>query len=128
MLVYDGKDFFTCPVKARNLSGRTGRGDTTFGAYLAKRMTGSPCGGGSALRYRSGFPEDGSARPALRIRGRHPEVYRRILRLISYEFDHHFSQKTLKSQRERLNPLSFTCKYSYHYGSTLYCRRDGGNG
>ena len=42
MLVYDGKDFFTCPVKARNLSGRTGRGDTTFGAYLAKRMTGSP--------------------------------------------------------------------------------------
>ena len=30
MLVYDGKDFFTCPVKARNLSGRTGRGDTTF--------------------------------------------------------------------------------------------------
>lgn len=23
MLVYDGKDFFTCPVKARNLSGRT---------------------------------------------------------------------------------------------------------
>ena len=42
MLVYDGKDFFTCPVKARNLSGRTGRGDTTFGAYLAKRRTGSP--------------------------------------------------------------------------------------
>ena len=40
MLVYDGKDFFTCPVKARNLSGRTGRGDTTFGAYLAKRMMG----------------------------------------------------------------------------------------
>ena len=40
MLVYDGKDFYTCPVKARNLSGRTGRGDTTFGAYLAKRMMG----------------------------------------------------------------------------------------
>lgn len=55
------RTFFTCPVKARNLSGRTGRGDTTFGAYLAKRMTGSPDRGGSALRYRSGFPEDGSA-------------------------------------------------------------------
>lgn len=41
MLVYDGKDYYTCPVKARNLSGRTGRGDTTFGAYLAKRMTGA---------------------------------------------------------------------------------------
>lgn len=40
MLVYDGHDFYTCPVKARNLSGRTGRGDTTFGAYLSKRMKG----------------------------------------------------------------------------------------
>lgn len=41
MLVYDGTEFYTCPVKARNLSGRTGRGDTTFGSYLAKRMTGA---------------------------------------------------------------------------------------
>lgn len=41
MLVYDGAQYYTCPVKARNLSGRTGRGDTTFGAYLAKRITGS---------------------------------------------------------------------------------------
>ena len=28
-------------MKARILSGRTGRGDTTFGAYLAMRMTGA---------------------------------------------------------------------------------------
>lgn len=41
MLAYDGKDLFTCPVKARNLSGRTGRGDTTFGSYLAMRMLGA---------------------------------------------------------------------------------------
>ena len=41
MLVYDGKEFYACPVKARNLSGRTGRGDTTFGAYIAMRMTGN---------------------------------------------------------------------------------------
>jgi len=41
MLVYDGKTFRTCPVKARNLSGRTGRGDTTFGSYLAMRMAGA---------------------------------------------------------------------------------------
>ncbi len=40
MLVYDGKEFYTCPVKARNLSGRTGRGDTTFGSYLSRRMLG----------------------------------------------------------------------------------------
>lgn len=41
MLAYNGRDLFTCPVKARNLSGRTGRGDTTFGSYLAMRMTGA---------------------------------------------------------------------------------------
>ncbi|MDO4490912.1 MAG: PfkB family carbohydrate kinase [Lachnospiraceae bacterium] len=40
MLVYDGSEFYTCPVKARNLSGRTGRGDTTFGAYISERITG----------------------------------------------------------------------------------------
>lgn len=49
MLAYDGKELLTCPVKARNLSGRTGRGDTTFGAYLAMRMTGA--GMGEALLY-----------------------------------------------------------------------------
>lgn len=41
MLAYDGKEFYTCPVKARNLTGRTGRGDTTFGSYLAMRMAGA---------------------------------------------------------------------------------------
>ncbi len=40
MLVFDGKDYYTYPVKSRNLSGRTGRGDTVFGAYIAKRITG----------------------------------------------------------------------------------------
>ena len=37
VLAYDGNAVYTCPIKARNLSGRTGRGDTTFGAYLAER-------------------------------------------------------------------------------------------
>lgn len=37
VLAYDGKDFYTCPIKARNLSGRTGRGDTTFAAYICER-------------------------------------------------------------------------------------------
>ncbi len=49
MLAYDGKRVSTCPVKARNLSGRTGRGDTTFGAYLAMRLTGA--GMEAALRW-----------------------------------------------------------------------------
>ena len=38
VLVYDGKSFFTCPIRSRNLSGRTGRGDTTFAAYINERL------------------------------------------------------------------------------------------
>lgn len=41
MMVFDGNRVYTCPVKARNLSGRTGRGDTTTGAYLAMRTAGA---------------------------------------------------------------------------------------
>ena len=39
VLVYDGRDIYTCPIKARNLSGRTGRGDTTFASYINERLT-----------------------------------------------------------------------------------------
>ncbi|MBQ6266542.1 MAG: ribokinase [Clostridia bacterium] len=39
VLAYDGKDFYVCPIRARNLSGRTGRGDTTFAAYINERLT-----------------------------------------------------------------------------------------
>ena len=39
VLAYDGKNFYTCPIRARNLSGRTGRGDTTFAAYLNERLS-----------------------------------------------------------------------------------------
>ena len=39
VLVYDGTDIYTCPIKARNLSGRTGRGDTTFASYINERLT-----------------------------------------------------------------------------------------
>lgn len=41
ILVYDGENFHTCPIKARNLSGRTGRGDTTFASYIAMRVAGA---------------------------------------------------------------------------------------
>ncbi len=37
VLIYDGKQIYTCPIKARNLSGRTGRGDTTFAGYITER-------------------------------------------------------------------------------------------
>ena len=38
VLIYDGSDFYTCPIRARNLSGRTGRGDTTFAGYITQRL------------------------------------------------------------------------------------------
>ena len=49
MLAFDGEKISTCPVKARNLSGRTGRGDTTTGSYLAMRLAGASVP--EALRY-----------------------------------------------------------------------------
>lgn len=39
VLVYDGHEIYTCPIKARNLSGRTGRGDTTFACYINERLS-----------------------------------------------------------------------------------------
>lgn len=38
VLIYDGQQIYTCPIKARNLSGRTGRGDTTFAGYITERQ------------------------------------------------------------------------------------------
>ncbi|MDO4491599.1 MAG: PfkB family carbohydrate kinase [Lachnospiraceae bacterium] len=41
ILVYDGEKIYTCPIKARNLSGRTGRGDTVFAGYINERQNAS---------------------------------------------------------------------------------------
>ncbi|MCY6354606.1 hypothetical protein [Clostridium sp. ZS2-4] len=38
VLIYNGKEFYTAPLKPRNLSGRTGRGDTCFSAYITERL------------------------------------------------------------------------------------------
>lgn len=38
VLIYDGSEVYTCPIKARNLSGRTGRGDTCFSGYITERL------------------------------------------------------------------------------------------
>ncbi|MDD5016119.1 MAG: PfkB family carbohydrate kinase [Atribacterota bacterium] len=38
VLLYDGKKHYTCPLKPRNLSGRSGRGDTYFSAYITERL------------------------------------------------------------------------------------------
>jgi len=37
VLIYNGKEYYTYPIKPRNFSGRTGRGDTCFGTYIAER-------------------------------------------------------------------------------------------
>ncbi len=37
VIAYDGGEIYACPIRARNLSGRTGRGDTTFAAYINER-------------------------------------------------------------------------------------------
>jgi sugar/nucleoside kinase (ribokinase family) len=39
VLVYDGKDIYTCPLKPRSLIGRTGRGDTCFAGYITERLS-----------------------------------------------------------------------------------------
>lgn len=39
VLVFDGKDIYTCPIRARSLKGRTGRGDTTFCCYINERLS-----------------------------------------------------------------------------------------
>ena len=38
VLIYNGKKHYTCPLKPRNLSGRTGRGDTCFSVYINERL------------------------------------------------------------------------------------------
>ncbi len=38
VIVYDGIKIYRCPIKSRNLSGRTGRGDTTFAGYITERL------------------------------------------------------------------------------------------
>jgi sugar/nucleoside kinase (ribokinase family) len=38
VIVYDGKKIYRAPFKPRNLSGRTGRGDTCFASYMTWRL------------------------------------------------------------------------------------------
>jgi sugar/nucleoside kinase (ribokinase family) len=38
VMVYDGRKIYTQPLKPKNLTGRTGRGDTCFSAYITERI------------------------------------------------------------------------------------------
>jgi sugar/nucleoside kinase (ribokinase family) len=42
VLIYDGEEFYSAPLKPRNLSGRSGRGDTCFSAYITERLHANP--------------------------------------------------------------------------------------
>ncbi len=42
VLVYDGNQIYTQPLKPRNLTGRTGRGDTCFSGYITERLSNGP--------------------------------------------------------------------------------------
>ena len=39
VIIYDGKKIYVEPLKPRSLSGRSGRGDTCFSAYITERLT-----------------------------------------------------------------------------------------
>lgn len=71
MLVCDGEEVRICPVRARNLSGRTGRGDTTFGSYLGMRVTG--CGMAESLLYATACVSLKMETPGV-FRGTHADV------------------------------------------------------
>ena len=38
VLVYNGRQYYICPLKPRDLSGRSGRGDTCFCTYITERL------------------------------------------------------------------------------------------
>ena len=48
VIAYDGQRIYRAPLKPRNLSGRTGRGDTTFAGYITERQS---CGIQEALTF-----------------------------------------------------------------------------
>ena len=48
-IVCDGTRIYRAPLRPRNLTGRTGRGDTVFGSYIAMRILGAEME--DALRY-----------------------------------------------------------------------------
>jgi len=39
VIAFDGETVYREPLRPRNLSGRTGRGDTTFAGYLVERLS-----------------------------------------------------------------------------------------
>lgn len=39
VIAYDGKQIYRAPLKPRSLTGRTGRGDTTFAGYITERQS-----------------------------------------------------------------------------------------
>lgn len=39
IMAFDGSKIYTCPIRSRNFSGRSGRGDTAFSVYTTERLS-----------------------------------------------------------------------------------------
>lgn len=74
VILYDGLEIHSAPFNPDNLSGRTGRGDTCFGAYLARRLH---HGAGQSLRYAAALTSIKMEHPGP-FRGTRAEVLRRM--------------------------------------------------
>ncbi len=73
LVLVDGQ-FYRAPYNPSNLSGRTGRGDTTFAAYLAKRLEAGP---GEAVYYAAALCSMKMEAPGP-FKGTSEDVYKRM--------------------------------------------------
>jgi len=77
VLLYDGKEMFAAPFNPSNLSGRTGRGDTCFAAYMTWRLN---HGIEESLRYAAALTSIKMEKPGP-FRGTIAEVLQRMQEL-----------------------------------------------
>jgi len=74
VILYDGHTMYSVPFNPSNLSGRTGRGDTCFAAYMTWRLN---HGGEEALRYAAALTSIKMEKPGP-FRGTVEEVLQRM--------------------------------------------------
>ena len=77
VILYDGLEVHSAPFNPDNLSGRSGRGDTCFGAYMARRLN---HGVGQSLRYAAALTSIKMEHPGP-FKGTQAEVLKRMKKL-----------------------------------------------
>ena len=73
LILKDG-EFYRAPFNPSNLSGRTGRGDTCFASYLARRLKEGP---GEAVKFAAALTSMKMEKPG-RFSGTEADVFERI--------------------------------------------------